>query len=142
MITLPPLILIKDKLRSNIGLSILFYISLICFSIRIGFDEQIVLIEGTSPFKAITRSWHLTKGYLWLIIRANLIFLIVFFFSIFLFDTILESILNLIPITSSLRQDILSDIIRYVAGSTVSSIFSVLLYMELKKIKAIDISKT
>ena len=92
--------------------------------------------------KGITRSWHLTKGYLCLIIRANFIFLVVFFLPMFLFDTILKNILNLIPITSALRQDILSDIIRYVAGPTRSSIFSVLLYMELKKIKRIDISKT
>ncbi|NES04179.1 MAG: hypothetical protein F6K22_15860 [Okeania sp. SIO2F4] len=142
LITLDPLILIKDKLRSNIGLSILFYISLIYFATRIGFYEQMVLIEGTSPFRAITRSWQLTKGYFWVIIRANLIFFVVFCFPMFLFDTILESILNLIPITSALRQDILSDIIRYFAGPTLSSIFSVLLYMELKKIKRIDISKT
>lgn len=131
LITLTPLVLILIQLKSNIGLLILLYLPLIYLGIRIGFDWHIVLIEGTSPLNAITRSWQLTKGYFWLIIRANFIFLIVGFFPIFLLDVILKSILNLIPITSSFQQDILSDIIKYVASPTLSSIFSVLLYMEL-----------
>jgi len=107
---------------------ILLILPIFYIATRLIFYSHTVRIDGLSPVNGIRYSWELTKGYFWLITRINLILLIVGFLIIFPL-----TILTLNVIKSEMVNGIF---IQYVFSPIYWSITSVLIYAQLKKIKA------
>ncbi|RQH06212.1 hypothetical protein D5R40_17525 [Okeania hirsuta] len=89
------------------------------------------LIDGVSPVNGIRYSWKLTNGYFWLITRVNLILFAIGFLIIFPLTIIAAYVIKL-----EMVKDLLSLLIQYVLIPIFWSIISVVIYAELKRIKA------
>lgn len=110
---------------------ILLLLPIIYLGIRLGFYWHTVIIDGVSPVNGIRYSWELTNGYFWLITGVNLILFAVGFLIIFPLAIIAAYVIKL-----EMVNDLLTILIQYVLGPIFWSIISVLIYAELKRIKA------
>ena len=110
---------------------ILVFLLIFYVSIRIGFYWHTIIIDGVSPVNGIRYSWELTKGYFWLITRVNLILFAVGFLIIFPL-----TILTAYVIKSEIVNALLNILFQYVLSPIYWSIISVLIYAQLKRIKA------
>jgi Membrane domain of glycerophosphoryl diester phosphodiesterase len=106
---------------------ILLIVPGIYLSIRWSFIFYAIMIEGYSASDALSRSWKLTRGHWWLILRAGLLFFTLALLPILLLTLfIVFTLLGSTPELSQLTGGIIAFLI-----APIGSIYYVLLFMTL-----------